>query len=117
MGYKVESSESSWVTPREFSFGDYSLLASQFKLEAPPLHLVLGLTEEAGEVAGKFKKRLRGQDISNEAIIAELGDVLWYLSQVATLVDTSLEEVAKGNIRKLRERKKRGTIMGEGDNR
>jgi len=53
------------------------------------IYPTLGLTNEAGEVAGKIKKVFRDKDgiISDEtreALKAELGDVLWYLSQTAT---------------------------------
>ena len=47
----------------------------------------------------------------------ELGDVLWYVSQVATELTLSLDEVALCNIEKLQSRKKRGKLSGSGDNR
>ena len=83
---------------------------------------VLGLTGEAGEVAEKIKKlfRNRNGDLSLEyklEIAKELGDVLWYLSQIATELDLSLEEVAQLNLEKLFDRQKRGVIKSEGDNR
>jgi NTP pyrophosphatase (non-canonical NTP hydrolase) len=80
----------------------------------------LGLTNEAGEVAGKIKKifRDRGGVISaedREALKHELGDVLWYLAQICTELDLTLEEVASTNLTKLFSRLERGTISGEGD--
>lgn len=88
----------------------------------PVIYPVLGLVNEAGEVAGKIKKVFRDKDgqISEEtrqALKAELGDVLWYLAQVATELDLSLDEVAEHNIAKLYDRLERGQIKGEGDNR
>ncbi|MBX7213361.1 MAG: nucleoside triphosphate pyrophosphohydrolase family protein [Thermoflexales bacterium] len=82
----------------------------------------LGLTNEAGEVAGKVKKifRDRGGQISDadrEALKGELGDVLWYLAQIATELDLSLEEIAAANLSKLFDRLERGKIRGDGDNR
>lgn len=82
----------------------------------------LGLTNEAGEVAGKVKKIFRDRDgvISDEdreALKGELGDVLWYLTQICTDLGLSLEEVAEANIAKLFSRLERGQIQGEGDNR
>ena len=82
----------------------------------------LGLANEAGEVAGKVKKvfRDRGGEITDEtrrALQAELGDVLWYLSQVCTELGISLEEVAESNLAKLHDRLERGVIRGDGDNR
>lgn len=83
---------------------------------------VYGLVEEGGEVAGKFKKLIRdkGGVISDEAkneILKELGDVLWYVNSVSSLLGSSLEEVAQMNIDKLQSRKERGTLAGSGDNR
>ena len=80
----------------------------------------LGLVNEAGEVAGKIKKifRDKGGDISEDdraALKSELGDVLWYLTQICTELDLSLEEVAAQNITKLFDRLERGVIRGEGD--
>ena len=86
------------------------------------IYPTLGLTNEAGEVAGKIKKVFRDKDgvISDEtrdALKAELGDVLWYLAQVATELNLSLDEVAEHNIAKLLDRQARGKIRGDGDNR
>ncbi|MBI2889017.1 MAG: nucleoside triphosphate pyrophosphohydrolase family protein [Candidatus Liptonbacteria bacterium] len=83
---------------------------------------VLGLAGEVGEVAEKVKKAFRddGGVMSDErkaALRGELGDVLWYVAQVATELGLSLEEVAKGNIEKLFSRKERGTLHGDGDTR
>jgi len=46
-----------------------------------------------------------------------LGDVLWYLAQVCTEINLSLDEVAEANIAKLLDRLERGVIKGDGDNR
>ena len=86
------------------------------------IYPTLGLTNEAGEVAGKIKKVFRDKDglISDEtreALKAELGDVLWYLAQVATELNLSLDEIAEHNIAKLLDRQARGKIQGEGDHR
>lgn len=86
------------------------------------IYPALGLVNEAGEVAGKIKKvfRDKGGEISEEtrqALKAELGDVLWYIAQVATELDLSLDDIAEHNIAKLYDRLERGKIGGEGDNR
>ena len=65
----------------------------------------LGLCGESGEVAEKVKKLLfHGQVSSREEIAAELGDCLWYLSQLARLFNLGLDEIAELNIQKLRKR-------------
>lgn len=81
----------------------------------------LGLGE-AGEVQGKIKKILRDDQgvLSRdkaEAIAAELGDLLWYVSQTANEIGYSLSAIATGNLDKLASRKARGVIGGSGDNR
>ena len=86
------------------------------------IYPTLGLTNEAGEVAGKVKKIFRDKggvigETEREALKGELGDVLWYLAQVCTELDLSLEEVAQGNLEKLYSRLERGKIGGDGDNR
>ena len=82
----------------------------------------LGLVGEAGEVADKLKKTIRDDDgvITDEKkkeVEKELGDVLWYIAQVASELDLSLEGVAQKNLDKLFSRKDRGVIGGSGDNR
>ncbi|BCZ89178.1 hypothetical protein TthAA37_09990 [Thermus thermophilus] len=82
----------------------------------------LGLAGEAGELANKVKKVLRDHgghlsEEAREAILAELGDVLWYVAQVATDLGESLEAVAQANLAKLRSRKERGRLGGDGDDR
>jgi NTP pyrophosphatase (non-canonical NTP hydrolase) len=88
----------------------------------PVIYPTLGLVNEAGEVAGKIKKvfRDKGGEINEEtreALKAELGDVLWYITQVATELDLSLDEIAEYNIAKLYDRLERDKIGGDGDNR
>ena len=86
------------------------------------IYPTLGLVNEAGEVAGKIKKVFRDKqgEISAEtrqALKAELGDVLWYIAQVATELNLSLDEIAAYNIAKLYDRLERGKIKGDGDDR
>jgi NTP pyrophosphatase (non-canonical NTP hydrolase) len=82
----------------------------------------LGLTNEAGEVAGKVKKIFRDRagvitDADREALKLELGDVLWYVAEICTQLQIRLEDVAAANIAKLRDRTARGTMAGDGDSR
>lgn len=82
----------------------------------------LGLANEAGEVNGKLKKVIRDHggvidDVRRHEISKELGDVLWYIAQLATELDIDLDEVATANITKLASRQERGVLGGDGDNR
>ena len=87
-----------------------------------PIYPTLGLCGEAGEVADKVKKVLRDRggvfdQASLAAIQLELGDVLWYLAQLATEFDLSLETIARQNLTKLADRAARNVISGSGDDR
>lgn len=83
---------------------------------------VLGLSDESGEVLGKFKKIIRDKqgimsDADKKEIVKELGDVLWYVSVISHLLGYSLDDVAKMNLEKLASRQSRGQLHGSGDNR
>lgn len=84
------------------------------------------LAGEAGEVSEKLAKLLRDQGIwrwkdipaeNKETLIKELGDVLWYVAEIATKLGVKLSEVAQKNCAKLAGRVERGTLLGSGDDR
>ena len=91
--------------------------------EVPGLvYATMGLTGEAGEIANKVKKILRDDDgvmsiEVREELRKELGDVLWYVAQLATELEIDLGDVGEANLAKLASRAKRGTLTGSGDNR
>ena len=90
------------------------------------IYPALGLAGEAGEAVDKIKKYWRNfgatsmidltQD-QRKALLAEIGDVLWYVTALASELGAPLETVAINNIEKLNDRKTRGVIKSEGDNR
>lgn len=87
----------------------------------------LGLVGEAGEIANKVKKVSRDgltdergnwrDDFKRQAIVNELGDVLWYLARVADELGADLDHIAQYNLDKLASRQARGVLGGDGDNR
>ena len=86
------------------------------------IYPTLGLVGEAGEVAEKVKKVIRDKsgifdEESKKGIKKELGDVLWYLSNLCTEFDFCLEDVALENLEKLKLRAATGKISGSGDDR
>ncbi len=97
-----------------------------YPAEARVLYPTLKLAGEAGEVAEKLGKLMRDEgylpgnaltDEQRSALAAELGDVLWYVANLAADLDLSLDDVAAGNLAKLASRKARGVLHGSGDER
>lgn len=86
------------------------------------IYPTLGLVGEAGEIAEKIKKVLRDNggavdEKDKVELVKELGDLLWYLSQLSTELGLSLDDIAISNIEKITSRKERGVLHGSGDNR
>ena len=87
---------------------EYQGFAQRTANPADPIRLAtagLGVAGEAGELAGAIKKHLsHGHELDKEHIREEIGDVLWYLAEIAAALDMTLEEVALANIAKLKRR-------------
>lgn len=86
------------------------------------IYPALGLAEEAGEVAGKFAKAVRDNQgvLDGEQrlqIEKELGDVLWFVAELCTVLNVDMGSIAQINLDKLASRKVRGVIHGNGDDR
>ena len=82
----------------------------------------LGLAGEAGEVAEHAKKAIRDDagtvtEERRSAIAKELGDVLWYVAQLASELALDLDDIAQVNLDKLLSRQRRGVLSGSGDER
>lgn len=105
---------------KELTFNKYQELSRMTDCHPPERRLeacVLGLAAEAGEVAGKLSKQMRGDSVDRAPMASELGDVLWYLAMVADELGYELADIAQHNIYKLADRDRRGVIKGDGDNR
>lgn len=94
--------------------------------EARVLYPTLKLAGEAGEVAEKLGKLMRdegllpGDELDNdqrEALAKEIGDVLWYVANLAADLGLSLEAIGRTNLDKLASRRDRGVLRGSGDER
>jgi NTP pyrophosphatase (non-canonical NTP hydrolase) len=95
---------------------------AEYPREASLTYPALGLAGEAGEVAEHVKKAIRDDggviaDERRQALKKELGDVLWYVAQLASELELELEEIAEVNLEKLRSRQLRGVLSGSGDDR
>ncbi len=98
-------------------------------------YMFLNLAGEVGEFSSKIAKLIRkgngvvnanhlcevvpdfGDARTKEELSKELGDILWQLSGLCSVLDLNLEDVAKQNLQKLADRQKRNVIDGNGDNR
>ena len=100
------------------NFNEYQEEAVKTAIYTDPIiYPALGLGNEAGEVQGKIKKWLRDDTFNKEDIAAEIGDVLWYIAALCRDLEVNMDDVATGNLAKLKSRQERGTIQGSGDNR
>ena len=103
-------------------YQDFAWETSIYPTDMSIIYPTLGLVGEAGEVADKVKKVCRDNDKvfdteHRQEIAKELGDVLWYLANVATDLGFRLSEIATMNHNKIMSRKERNVMHGEGDNR
>jgi NTP pyrophosphatase (non-canonical NTP hydrolase) len=110
---------------RPVELAEYQRLSrrtAEYPREAWLAYPALGLAGEAGEVAEHAKKAIRDDagEITDErraAVGKELGDVLWYVAQLATELGLDLDEIAETNLDKLLSRQRRGVLSGSGDER
>lgn len=109
-------------------FDEYEKLASRTAIfnDSQRLYrlydLGLGIAGESGELVEKLKKIIRDDDGKvteerREALKKEIGDVLWYLSQLSSALGFKFSEAAEANVKKLEDRYARDMIKGSGDNR
>lgn len=118
-----------WTLPdpetiREAFMGDMDVYQAQAKKTAiypksqKVIYPTLGLCGEVGEVAEKVKKSIRdGHDLDDLAVAKELGDVLWYVANLAEDLGYDLSEIAQMNYEKLKSRQERNKLQGSGDDR
>jgi len=68
----------------------------------------LGVSGEAGDVAGCIKKTFSHNDNQKRGIRENLGDTIWYLAMICNFFNWDLEEILKENVRKLQKRYPKG---------
>jgi NTP pyrophosphatase (non-canonical NTP hydrolase) len=95
---------------KEMQMNHYQQLASRTAPETVAyrehaLNFTLGLAGETGETVDYLKKVLfHGHEFSKETLEKELGDILWYVSQLARVHSINLDDIAYKNIEKLKKR-------------
>jgi NTP pyrophosphatase (non-canonical NTP hydrolase) len=101
------------------TFEEYQELAFKTALESAknPAYMVANLTSEAGEVAGKYAKWIRDGVLDEAGMQKEVGDVLWQIAGLSTVMGWSLADLASKNLQKLAARQMNNTLKGSGDER
>ncbi len=103
----------------ESTYTEFTRDTAQYPKEVEMEYLMIGLANEVGEVLGKYKKHIRGDVMVmsdfRDALIAELGDVMWYFARICDVLDVKMYEVMERNVSKLISRKVRDKIKGDGD--
>lgn len=88
-------------------FNEYQEKANRTLLgnEQVLTNCALGLAGESGQVVNLVKNyTFRGSELDKDELTKEMGDVLWYLSQVAEWADIPFDDIAKRNIQSLEKR-------------
>ncbi len=67
-------------------------------------HALYGLCSECGEILGIYQKMFQGHEVDEDKVVDEMGDVMWFLAELADCLQVELDFVAKHNIEKLRRR-------------
>jgi NTP pyrophosphatase (non-canonical NTP hydrolase) len=102
------------------NFKTYQELSKDTDLKHEKSYYYLGLANEVGELLGKVKKFMRGDYGEKEFIEMmknEMGDVGWYMAMICNINDLDWNDIMEKNLVKLEDRKRRGVIKGDGDNR
>lgn len=103
------------------TFDEYEKFVNELKIyprEYSIVYPALGIAGEAGEIAEKIKKWMRGDgELNKNALLLELGDPLWYIVALANDLGFTLQDVIDANVEKTRSRRSRNVVMGDGDYR
>jgi NTP pyrophosphatase (non-canonical NTP hydrolase) len=107
------------LKPKELTLNEYQKLAAKSMLPQCRNinYLGLGLAGETGELCDKLKRIIRGDGKIDDALLFELSDILWYLSQLALFFHVDFNKIGLMNIEKLEKRMEAGKIAGQGDKR
>lgn len=121
--FKLENGK---IVHNDLTFDEYQELANTTAVYPDQgsnlIYPALGLNGEAGEVAEHAKKMIRDDDGAltlerREALIKEVGDVMWYMAALCTELGIQMGDVAARNYQKLKSRQERNKLHGSGDDR
>ena len=103
--YEIRNAQIQGMTANEYQKLALKTLNPKLSRKDVLINGVMGLCGEAGEAIDIVKKHLhQGHELDKTALAKELGDIAWYLAETAYALEIPLEEILKGNIKKLQER-------------
>ena len=103
--YEIRNAQIQGMTANEYQKLAMTTLNPKLSRKDVLINGVMGLCGEAGEAIDIVKKHLhQGHELDKAALAKELGDIAWYLAETAYALEIPLEEILKGNIKKLQER-------------
>jgi NTP pyrophosphatase (non-canonical NTP hydrolase) len=116
------------VEEPDLTFNHYQYRARQTALypkERALEYLSCGLAGEVGELCYMIAKYYKEDDPDKlnalvkvqSGLRAEIGDILWFLAELTTILDSKFGAIAQNNLDKLQDSKMRGLIKGKGDSR
>lgn len=69
------------------------------------INMIMGMNGEVGELTDLFKKNMfQGHELVTERVIEELGDIMFYIVNLCTMLDIKMEDVLDYNVEKLQKR-------------
>lgn len=93
------------ITSNEYEFFVAGLFVKRNEGADGLMHAAAGIAGEAGEILDAVKKHwVYGQPLDRENLIEEIGDTLFYLQALASLIDSTFGEAVAHNVEKLRKR-------------
>lgn len=90
-------------------FNEYQALARRTQNQELSIgelerHALHGLVSEVGEIHSPYQKTYQGHGLKYDHIVDEMGDLLWFMAELADAIGTTLEDIASRNIDKLKKR-------------
>lgn len=67
-------------------------------------HALFGLCSECGEILGIYQKMFQGHEVDEDKVVDEMGDLMWFMAELADCLKVELDFVGQCNIAKLLKR-------------
>ena len=89
------------MTLSEYQANAYTAIQEHDSTKEEVMHWAIGLGEEAGETLSVVKHKYYGGQYNVEELVSELGDTLWHIGALCSVLGIQMEDVAKYNLGKL----------------